>query len=384
MKLAADWLQHPGTQALCRALEAAGFHALFVGGCVRNGLLGLPTDDIDIATDARPDRVIQIAEAARLKAVPTGIDHGTVTVVAGGLAHEVTTFRRDVETDGRRAVIAFADKVEEDAARRDFTMNALYADAAGRVIDPLGHGATDLRAGRLRFIGDPHDRIREDYLRILRFFRFHALYGDAEAGLDADGLAACAEMADGIDRLSRERIGHEMRKLLRAADPAPATAAMAQAGVLRHALPGADPAPLPLLIHAEADLGVAPDPCRRLAAIGGDNPAEALRLSRADARRVALLREAAATTMAAGELGYREGYATARDVLLLRVALLQQPLAQSELEAARAADGLTLPVKPADLMALGLSGPALGDRLREIERRWIASGFTLSRADLLP
>jgi len=153
--------------------------------------------------------------------------------------------------------------------------------------------------------------------------------------------------------------------------------------VLRLALPGADPAPLPLLIHAEADLGVTPDPCRRLAAIGGTDPAEALRLSRADARRVALLRDAAASTMAAGELGYREGFAAARDVLLLRVALLQQPLTRSDLEAALAADGLRLPVKPGDLMQIGLSGPALGNRLREIERRWITSGFSLTRAELL-
>ena len=192
MILDTDWLHHPGTQALCSALEVEGFHALFVGGCVRNGLLGLPSDDIDISTDARPDRVMQIARGAGFKSVPTGIDHGTVTIIADGLPHEVTTFRRDVETDGRRAVIAFADRVEEDAMRRDFTMNALYADAKGRVIDPLGTGVADLQARRLRFIGDPHDRIREDYLRILRFFRFHAHYGDPAGGLDADGLAACA------------------------------------------------------------------------------------------------------------------------------------------------------------------------------------------------
>ncbi|MGI3185854.1 CCA tRNA nucleotidyltransferase [Nioella aestuarii] len=384
MILDTDWLHHQGTQVLCKALEAEGFHALFVGGCVRNGLLGLPTDDIDISTDARPERVMQIAEAAGLKAVPTGIDHGTVTVIADGLPHEVTTFRRDVETDGRRAVIAFADRVEEDAMRRDFTMNALYADAGGRVIDPLGTGVADLRARRLRFIGDPHDRIREDYLRILRFFRFHAHYGDQAGGLDADGLAACAEMADGIDHLSRERIGHEMRKLLRAADPAPSVAAMALAGILRHALPGADARALPVLVHAETDLGIAPDHCRRLAALGGDNPGDALRLSKSDARRVQLLRDAVGSMMGAGELGYREGFDTARDVLLLRVALLEIPLAQSELGAAQAADGLQLPVTAADLMAIGLQGPALGDRLREIEARWIASGFTLTRADLLP
>ncbi len=384
MILTADWLHHPGTQALCRALEAEGYHALFVGGCVRNGLLDLPTDDIDLSTDARPETVIRIAEAAGFKAVPTGIDHGTITVIADGLPHEVTTFRKDVETDGRRAVIAFADAVEDDAMRRDFTMNALYADASGRVIDPLGQGVADLQARRLRFIGDPHDRIREDYLRILRFFRFHAHYADQTAGFDAEGLAACAEMADGIDRLSRERIGHEMRKLLRAADPAPAVAAMEQAGILRHALPGAEAKALPILVHAEQGLDVAPDHCRRLAVLGGTDPMEALRLSKSDARQIEMLREAVGGMMAAGELGYRLGADAARDVLLLRVALLELPLAPAELDAARAADGLELPVKPRDLMQIGLKGPALGDRLREIEARWIASGFSLTRDQLLP
>ncbi len=384
MILTADWLHHPGTQALCRALEAEGYHALFVGGCVRNGLLDLPTDDIDLSTDARPETVIRIAEAAGFKAVPTGIDHGTITVIADGLPHEVTTFRKDVETDGRRAVIAFADAVEDDAMRRDFTMNALYADASGRVTDPLGQGVADLQARRLRFIGDPHDRIREDYLRILRFFRFHAHYADQTAGFDAEGLAACAEMADGIDRLSRERIGHEMRKLLRAADPAPAVAAMEQAGILRHALPGAEAKALPILVHAEQGLDVAPDHCRRLAVLGGTDPMEALRLSKSDARQIEMLREAVGGMMAAGELGYRLGADAARDVLLLRVALLELPLAPAELDAARAADGLELPVKPRDLMQIGLKGPALGDRLREIEARWIASGFSLTRDQLLP
>jgi poly(A) polymerase len=326
---------------------------------------------------------MRLAEAAGFKPVPTGIDHGTVTVVAGDLPHEVTTFRKDVETDGRRAVIAFADRVEEDAMRRDFTMNALYANAKGQVFDPLGTGLQDIAARRLRFIGDPHDRIAEDYLRILRFFRFHAHYGDLAAGLDAEGLAACAEMADGIDALSRERIGAEMRKLLRAADPGPSVAAMAQAGVLRHALPGADARALPVLIQLESEMGLPPDHCRRLAVLGGENPTGALRLSRADARRVHQLRDGATEGAGAGELGYRHGFDAAREMLILRSALLEMPLNPADLDAARAADGLRLPVTPADLMETGLSGVALGTRLKEIEARWIASGFTLDRAALL-
>ena len=179
MNLAGNWLAHPGTQGLCKALEAAGYRALFVGGCVRNAILGVPVADIDLATDATPDVVTRVAEGAGFKVIPTGIDHGTVTVVASGLPHEVTTFRRDVETDGRRAVVAFSTRIEEDASRRDLTMNALYADATGLVIDPLG-GLADTLARRVRFVGDPETRIREDYLRILRFFRFHAAYGDPE------------------------------------------------------------------------------------------------------------------------------------------------------------------------------------------------------------
>jgi poly(A) polymerase len=204
MKVSGDWLTQAGTQSLCAALEGAGYRALFVGGCVRNALLGEPVADVDIATGATPENVTNIAESAGFKVVPTGFDHGTVTVIASGKPHEVTTFRRDVETDGRRAVVAFSTDITEDAARRDFTMNALYADRHGTVIDPL-HGLADLQARHVRFVGDAETRIREDYLRILRFFRFHAAYGDAAEGLDPEGLAACAAFSAGLETISKER-----------------------------------------------------------------------------------------------------------------------------------------------------------------------------------
>ena len=229
MRVSGDWIDTPATQAVCHAIEGAGHQALFVGGCVRNALLGRPVSDIDIATDADPHTVSDIAEKAGFKVAPTGIDHGTVTVIAQGIPHEVTTFRQDIETDGRRAVVAYSPHIEDDAARRDFTMNALYARRDGTVIDPLG-GLPDLLARRLRFVGDADARIREDYLRILRFFRFHAIYGDPEGGIDAEGLAACARHAPAISGLSAERIGAEMRKLLAAEDPAPSVAAMERAG----------------------------------------------------------------------------------------------------------------------------------------------------------
>lgn len=379
MKIADPWINAEGTQALCRALGNAGYGALFVGGCVRNALMGLPVSDIDIATDAVPKIVSDIAEKAGFRAIPTGIDHGTVTVIAGGIAHEVTTFRRDVTTDGRRAVVAFATDIAQDAARRDFTMNALYAQADGTVIDPLG-GLPDLLARRLRFVGEPEARIREDYLRILRFFRFYAVYGNPEQGIDAPGLAACAAHLDGLSGLSRERIGAEMRKLLAATDPAPAVASMAQAGVLAQILPAADPRALAPLVHLET--GIAPDWQARLAVIGGQDVANALRLSKIENITNRVIRDEIGTSLSPAALGWKYGGAIAQAIVLCRAALFETPLPkgwQAQLARGVAAQ---LPVSAADLMP-ALDGPALGIRLREIETRWLASDLKLGKADLL-
>ncbi|MBJ3761568.1 CCA tRNA nucleotidyltransferase [Maribius pontilimi] len=362
-------------------LTDAGHQAYFVGGCVRNALLGVAVGDVDIATDARPESVTDLAEKAGLKPVPTGIEHGTVTVVADGRPFEVTTFRRDVETDGRRAVVAFSDRVEDDAARRDFTMNALYADAAGKIVDPLG-GLPDLRARRVRFVGDADARIAEDYLRILRYFRLHALYGDVEAGLDAEALAACAAGADGIERLSAERIGAEMLKLLGAPDPAPSVAAMAQSGVLARVLPGADAAGLAVLVHLEGMAGVGADPVRRLAILGGEDTARRLRLSKKQAAQLAVLRDGIAGPQGVAELAWRHGAEFARDIELLRAASFAAPL-PADLDARIALGAAArFPVRGSDLTDR-YEGPALGAALRDMEQRWIASDFTLSRDDLL-
>ncbi len=378
-RISADWLTSPATSRVFSMLNDAGHAAFAVGGCVRNTLLGAPVSDVDIATSARPDRVLDIAAAAAVRAIPTGIDHGTVTVVVNGQPFEITTFRKDIATDGRRAAVVFADTMEADARRRDFTMNALYADPAGTVHDPVG-GLPDLRNRRVRFIDDPGERIREDYLRTLRFFRFHAWYGDPAQGVDPEALAAIAANLDGLERLSRERVGAEMKKLLAAADPAPAVAAMQQTGALARFLPGADTRALAPLIHLED--GAPPDALRRLAALGGEDVADLLRLSRAEARRLRLLHELVAAAVTPEEIAYRHGAVTAIDVALLRAALLETPLPADLAARADAAAAQTFPLRAADL-AGRFQGPALGRALRQCEQRWIDSGFRLTRDELL-
>lgn len=376
MQIKDAWLHAAQTQQVLTLLTTAGHQALVVGGCVRNALIGVPVTDVDIATDARPEIVIALAEQAGLRAVPTGIAHGTVTLVAGGQGFEVTTFRRDVETHGRHATVAFSDDLTKDAARRDFTMNALYARADGTVLDPLG-GLKDLQARRVRFVGDAQARITEDYLRILRFFRFHAQYGDPAQGLDADALAACAAGAEGLEQLSAERIGAEMRKLLGAPDPAPALAAMAQCGVLARVVPGAVSDGLAPLVHLEA--GIEPVWTRRMLVLGGQT--DRLRLPRKEARDLATARAALGQMEPPAQLGYRLGATLARDVILARAVLFETPLPPDwQSQIARGAQA-RFPVRADDLPHL--QGPELGAHLRALETRWIASDFSMSKADLL-
>ena len=375
MRIAAEFLSDPALQSVLSMLDAGGHRALIVGGAVRNTLLGQPVGDVDIATDARPERVAQLARAAGLKPVPTGIEHGTLTVVAQGVPFEVTTFRRDVETDGRNATVAFSDRIEDDAARRDFTMNALYADATGTVLDPVD-GLSDLLSRTLRFVGSPADRIREDYLRILRFFRFLAWYGDHAAPGTVEAITA--ERA-GLPRVSAERIGAEMRKLLAAPNPAPAMQLMAETGVLSQILPDADPAALPALIAAEAAHGVVPDWRRRLAALGATEVPERLRLSRAETLRLAAL--ARAQTLDVDAAGFHHGAEIARDAALTRLARGEELPPDWPVRIGRAASA-PLPIAAADLMP-ELAGPAIGQGLKAAERAWIASGFRAPRAALI-
>ncbi|MBW4981386.1 CCA tRNA nucleotidyltransferase [Mameliella sp. CS4] len=371
-RVTGEWLESPATQTVMALLEDGGHLAYAVGGCVRNALLDVPVSDVDISTDARPERVMDLAKAAGLKVVPTGIDHGTVTVVADGEGFEVTTFRADVETDGRRAVVRFADDVHEDAVRRDFTMNALYADRRGTLVDPLD-GLPDLEARHFRFILDADTRIREDYLRILRFFRFSAWYGDPEAGMDPEALAAIAANIDGLDVLSRERVGAELVKLLKAPDPLVSVSVMERLGVLAHVLPGAGITALgPYLVH-EADQGMAPDPMARMAVMGYFDGA-ALRLSKSQQRELDLYHTHMSGTEGPAELAYRHGSQSARTVMVLRAASLGMPVPPDLPEHLSRGAQAKFPLKAKHLMP-EYQGAALGEALRRAEDHWIAQDF---------
>ena len=374
------FLLDPAAQNLCAAIEAAGFVALFVGGCVRNAVLQLPATDIDIATDATPEEVVTIAETSGFRAVPTGIAHGTVTVVIDGHAFEVTTFRRDVETDGRRAVVAFSKDVSEDARRRDFTMNAIYADRSGAIVDPLD-GMPDLRAGRVRFIEDAGQRIREDCLRTLRFFRFHAYYAAPEEGWDADALAGIAENLDGLETLSAERVGGEMVKLLSAPDPAPALAVMTQTGVLGRVLPGADATLIAPLVHIESLVGAGPEPMTRLAALGGEDVVTRLRLSRSQKKLLESIRSHSVSAFGAKAVGHIAGEQAGLGAILLRAAMANTLPESSAISAVKDGAVTAFPIKASDLSTL--EGKALGDALSALKQDWLASDLTKTKNQLL-
>jgi len=320
---AAKWRKRRGMARVLRALGAEDGLTRYVGGAVRDDLLGLPVSDIDLATRIKPDDVMERLHKAKIKAVPTGIDHGTITAVSDGRAVEITTLRRDVSTDGRRATIAFTDDWQEDAARRDFTINALSADPiTGELFDYFG-GLADLEQRHIRFIGDPLQRIAEDHLRILRFFRFHARF---DAGTpDADALKACTARANDLMALSRERIADELLKLLGVVNPAPTVGIMLQRGILKPVLPEIEPqrsCDLEALLEAERKAGVGPDPLRRLAALLPRDVALAeqiavrLRLSNKAKKRLACT-AAEDLLSSPSALAYRVGTDCAVDRLLL-------------------------------------------------------------------
>jgi len=370
----AQWRAREGLTELCDVLGAAEGKVRFVGGAVRDTLIGIDVADVDLATTYSPERVIALLKANGIKVVPTGLAHGTVTaVLPGGVPVEVTTLRCDVATDGRHATVAFTDDWQDDAARRDFTMNALYADPlTGRIFDYFG-GIDDLEARRVRFIGDPLKRIAEDHLRILRFFRFHARFGDAP---DQAGLDACAERANDLMALSRERIAAELLRLLVAVHAVRVVELMIGQGIFLPVLPEIDSsARLERLAVREAEAGIAPDPIRRLAALipadkkVADDVGARLKLSKVERRRLINAAEPAGDEPAT-VIGYRLGKTLAIDRLLLSD--------RAENEAASLIDweAPALPLTGGALVERGLrKGPEVATTLRLVEEQWIAEGF---------
>jgi poly(A) polymerase len=379
------WMTAPETAAVMNALARDNGSARFVGGVVRNALLGRPVDDIDIATPLTPDEVTKRLQAAGLKAVPTGIEHGTITAVSGGKPFEVTTLRRDVSTDGRRAIVAFTTDWAEDAQRRDFTMNALYAGADGEILDTVG-GIADLDAGRVRFVGDPTTRIKEDYLRILRLFRFHAWYGKGE--LDDAALKASAAEKAGLAQLSGERIQKEMLKLLAAENPVPVLRVMAASGILSEILPGdLNIARLERLAAIDANNFFAPDPVLRLAALSPDAAlADRWKLSNIDRDRLDDLANDKAKIVSylsireVRKLLYQLGIARFKDRVFLHWAgdpkesnFIQW---RALLAMADAWERPRFPLDGGNVMAAGVpQGPLIGKILAEVEDWWIDSDF---------
>lgn len=392
LRLKATWLTEPATKAVISALERARPGcARFVGGCVRNVIMKRPVSDIDIATQLKPEETLAALEAASIRAIPTGIEHGTVTAVVDHKPFEITSLRRDVETDGRRAVVSFTDDWAEDAGRRDFRLNALYLSPQGEVFDPTGGGYDDALAGHVIFIGDGDTRLREDYLRILRFFRFNAWYGQE---LDKDGLAACARQTDGLSQIARERLWTEFKKLL--ASPhvdglRDSLAAMKRAEVLDAFMPanvtldGVD-----AVLFAEQGGAPHDDPMRRLMGLLRDDPAsvfgvsEALRLSNAEAKRLSdwASPEVQGTDLSnRGKLHqalYWHGQETVLDLAGTRG--MTSMYFYSDVHKWQKPE---FPLTGDDALAAGLKGPEIGDALRRVEREWVERGFDAVREELL-
>lgn len=368
-----EWLDRPGIKRLLKALDAKGGHARFVGGAVRDFLLGEHPGDLDLATIHQPVEVIRRLEKAGIKAIPTGIDHGTVTAISSGTIVEVTSLRADVSTDGRRATVAFTDDWKQDAGRRDFTINGLYADPySGELHDYFG-GLDDLKSRTVRFIGEPLQRIAEDHLRILRYFRFHARYGHGDP--DPHALEACTQRANDLMALSRERIADELLKLLALDDPTPTVRLMLGRGLFAPVVPEmVDAERLAALVGAEREAAIAPDPLRRLAALLPPDPEIASRV----AGRLKLSNKAKKRLVSAAEeslglnpqaLAYRIGTDGAVDRLLL---------AGKPGEASAVATWPTprLPIGGGQLIARGIpAGPEVARTLQRIEETWVGAGF---------
>ncbi len=401
------WLNLAGLQKLFEILERGGEETRVNGGAVRNSILGETIGDVDLSTTLTPDKVLQRLEEAGVKAIATGLSHGTITAVIDNHAYEITTLRSDIETDGRRAVVEFGRSWVEDAGRRDLTMNALYCDRYGNVFDPLD-GYQDLVSRNVRFIGEASQRIEEDYLRILRFFRFFARYGEGRP--DGEGLKACARLKEGISSLSAERVWMELKKILSVRDPARALLWMRTTGVLTQTLPESEKWGIDFvsdLISAEQNLGWDVDIMARLQIMLPPNPekmeelAGRLKFSRVEKKRLlewvkAELPNSAISKIDLEKIIYRDGKKAIHDRLRNEIVRQRHIARETDDALVKAEKFINLlgwtsnwqrpvfPLKGRDLRKAGVdSGPKMGEELKRLEEEWVDSGFLMSRAELL-
>ena len=381
MHINSEWIKNKSLQNILKVLKKANYNAYLVGGCIRNSILGFPVNDIDISTDAKPEETLNLFNIGSFKATPTGFSHGTVTVISEGIPYQITTMRSDQNTDGRHADVSFCDNITKDAERRDFTVNALYADATGKIIDPLG-GLQDFRPLKIKFIGNANHRIQEDYLRILRFFRFHAQFSELVDEFEQNALDAIKNNQNGLKRLSKERVWNEFQKILLSKNPSCVVLEMSKIGILKEVSVDQDTKNIKNLVSIEEKMGIKPEAIRRLVALARNTETTFFNLSRREAKKFSLLKSLLKKNFEPAELVYQFNKEIAQSVLAVHTFNQGLKLKQSDIAKIEKAYLHPCPVSGAHLSKY-LSGEEIAIKLKEAQRIWIKSNFKSDTTKIL-
>ena len=381
MQINSEWIKNKVTQNILKIFEGADHNAYLVGGCIRNSILNIPVTDIDISTDATPQQTVDLFNRENFKVAPTGFSHGTVTVISEDIPYQITTMRSDQNTDGRHADVVFSDDIKKDAERRDFTINALYADSTGKIINPIG-GLEDFNPLAIKFIGDPNNRIQEDYLRILRFFRFHAQFSELVTQFDKVALDAIKKNQDGLKKLSKERIWSELKKILSTSNPARSLYKMSQLGILEIILENKNVHNIKRFNLIEKKMGLEPEPIRRLVAITENTEDTFLNLSRKEAKKFSLLKGLLKKKHDPAELVYQFNREIAQSVLAIYTFYKGEKLKLSDIKKIEKACLFPCPITGAQISKY-MDGEAVGIKIKEAQRAWINSNFKSDEAKIL-
>ena len=375
------WLRNPSAQKLSKLYKNFGYQVLFVGGCVRNTILKMPVTDIDLATDAQPEEIIKIAEENNIRFVPTGLVHGTITLIIDNTNYQITTFRTDFDHDGRYAKVEFTESLLLDASRRDLTINALYCNHVGEVIDPL-NGLDDIKKQKIKFIGNPNERIKEDNLRILRFFRFQAIYGNKNLEIDSIALEACHNHKSKLAALSKERITSELRKILSAPNPLEVIIKMNETGVLNELFQKVSIDSLAAYLKTEEKFKININWLGRLLSLQVTQEEESLKLTRCEFKFLKQTKSAIENQINVLEFSYYNGVENGKIYAILQNFRHNIILSKNLLNQINSLTTKKFPITAKDLMP-EINGKKLGEALRSLEDRWIKSNFTLSEKELL-